>query len=179
MDIALEVLEAGAAHIELTTALDCPKPSVLAMLGRIKEAEDVLEIVFGDRSRTPPDEALIETGELFDSFLDPSKAESYLDQVSPTYEMAPASRRAEIIARCRIHIRKRELDEAASLLDDMPIGRPTNPGSESAELVTVAYLAVARGDPDADVQARDAEAMPRPGAHRWRRVASLLAALPD
>jgi DNA-binding SARP family transcriptional activator len=176
-EIAVEVLEGGAAHIEVTAArVACSQ--ALAMLGRTGEAEEVVRLAFADRSLTYDDPSLIETGELFDTFLGPARAESYLNQVSPRHEMTLTSRRMELLARCRLHIRRRQYDEAAALLQDMPPGLPTDPGSVSGRLVTAAYLAVARGDPTAAQQVHVAESHAQAqAAHRWRLIASLLSAL--
>lgn len=174
---ALEVLEAGSAQVEMTAAR-MARGEALAMLGRTGEAINALEIALAGVTPSPDNEALAEAGELFDSFLGPAQANRFLDQIGPPDELTPRMHRLELMARCIQSIRRRDYDLATEILSRLPENIATHPGSEAARLVAVAYLAVARGDATAvESAASAADHAGAQGAHRWRRVANLLAAL--
>jgi DNA-binding SARP family transcriptional activator len=174
---ALEVLEEGSAVIELVAAR-LVRAQAYAMMGQGELAEGVIESIYGEGISYHEDEVLIETGELFDSYLMPVVAESYLNRVAVDQLAPPAVRRLDSLTRCRLHTRRREFDAAAEQLARFPVERGTNPGTESARLTTAAYLAVARDQPGARSLAERAERHARAQqAHRWRRCAQLLIGL--
>jgi DNA-binding SARP family transcriptional activator len=179
VNAALEVLEGGSALIELVAAR-VVRAQAFAMMGQGDDAERAIASIYGGDVDYHEDEVLIETGELYDSYLSPAAAESYLNRVAVDETLPPAVRRLDSLTRCRLHTRRREFDTAADHLALFPMERGTNPGAEAARLTTAAYLAVARGDPDARVIARRAEELARlQQAHRWRRCAQLLIVLSE
>ena len=175
---ALEVLERGSVVIELVAAR-LVRAQAFAMMRPSDEAERAITSIYGDDSYHE-DEVLIETGELYDSYLSPVAAEGYLNRVAVDASSPPAVRRLDSLTRCRMHARRREFEAAAEHLARFPVERGTNPGTESARLATAAYLAVARGQPDARKVAQQAEQHARAQqAHRWRRCAQLLLLLSE
>jgi LuxR family maltose regulon positive regulatory protein len=179
VDAALEVLEGGSAVIELVAAR-VVRAQAFALIGKPDEAERAIASIYGDEFSFHEEEVLIETGELYDSYLSPVATESYLNRVADDESQPLAVRRLDSLTRCRFHARRREFDAAAAHLTRFPAVRGTNPGTESARLASAAYLAVARGDPDAGEVARGAELHARSQqAHRWRRCAQLLIVLSD
>jgi DNA-binding SARP family transcriptional activator len=145
----------------------------LTMLGRQQQATPDLELA----STLGQAEAALERADLSDSFGDPSGTWSQLEALDPEHLNA-SDRLALHLQLARYHARRGEHEKAGARMAEVQadiVG--LFPAQSSARLAAQAYVAVAGGSADAPALALDAyRAAKRQGAHRWRRIAEVLAA---
>ncbi|MGK2850017.1 MAG: BTAD domain-containing putative transcriptional regulator [Candidatus Limnocylindrales bacterium] len=173
---AIDALEAGSAVMELRAAR-MVKASVLATMGRLDDATNIVEGLLDETAGHDLTESSIESADLFDTFLDPSRSWSLIAQARQRESISVADRRSLCLVMARWFIRRREFGNARSALEAMPSGRPTAVAFSSQLLICRAYLAVAAGlDGGSDLALEAEAACQSQGAQRLRRVASLLVA---
>ena len=118
---------------------------------------------------------LTEAADVLNSSARPDSALALLDRIGHRSTLSLTDKRILSLTEARLHIRRREFDEAEASLAMYPAGRSTMLGHMAALDVTRGYLAAARGDPDAAKSLdRAVERAAAQGAHGMRRVGEIL-----
>ncbi len=176
LDDAADALEATSASIEMSS-LFVLRAAALAQVGRLDEADLLLNAALNRPDLRAEPDLVLEAAEYEDSYGDPDRARSLLDEADSAPGLSPKHKWLRALIGARYHVRRHRYAEAQALLSQFPDTDSTSPGLGVARLVDKAHLAMAVGGPAAlaaaDVAARTAR---RQRAHRSRRVADLLLA---
>jgi DNA-binding SARP family transcriptional activator len=173
---AIEVLEAGAAPMELQASIVI-RALVQTMLGNVEEATRTVASLLRSRDMPILDEVLIESADLLDSYLDPVRAMALLVPLLEKDQLTNEERRLRALALAKWHIRRDNMSQAEAALADYPASRSTTPGALASRLFVEAYLATRSHAPNALELASRAEIhAQRQGAQRWRRYSTVLRA---
>ena len=174
---ALMAFESASGLMELASAT-MAKAQVFARLGRIREAQELIDSLVDAEAGYQHTEVFAEAADTIDTFASRASALAILDRVGHPSTVTMADRRLLALTRARLYLRQRQFDEAAEALADYPAGRPTVAGQHAILAVTHAYLKVARGDQDAGEAAKQAaEQAALQGTDAMRRVGELLLGL--
>ncbi len=167
---AIWALGGTSSRIELSAAyMALAQP--LALLGRGAEANDAIDHAL----ELDEAEAVIEQGELADSYLDPDSAWAMLASLDGSPEWAAQERFA--IQSAVFHARRGRFDEARGLIPKTPTDNGVLMATATLMRVAAAYVAVASDSGNGFSLAREArQAAKAQGATRWRRTAELLEA---
>lgn len=177
LDKAIEAFDSSSAGIELAASRALRAP-LLARLGRMDEANRIIQSFVPPSQGFIENEVLIELGAVHDNFGSGERALSILSQVGPLDALSLAEQRLLAMTKCRWHVRRGEFELAEMQLGRFPRGLATTPGSGAEQRTTRAYLAVSRGDADGSRVAAEAAGFAQlQGARSWRRVAELLDAI--
>ena len=176
LDEASDALQASSAAIE-TSSLFVLRAAVLAQLGRLTEAEALVNAALDRPDLRTEADLVLEAAEYEDSYGDPDRATTFLDEADSFPALSLKHRWVRSLVGTRFLIRRRRYDEALEVLAEQDTPDATSPGLGVARLVDTAHLAAATGDPGASAAAGVArEAAQRQRAHRSRRIAELLVA---
>lgn len=179
VDEALQALETTSSSIERAAALVL-RAAILARQGRASEADAQIAAVLSDQTEHLEDETLIEAAETHNSFGSADAALVILDRLSGRAAATLIARRQLSNTRSTMLVRHGQFEAARQAFAEYPNGMATVVGGKSQRLVIDAYLALASGHSRAKQAAALAhDHAARQGAHAWRRLAELLAALSD
>src|SRR3954447_64967 len=166
---SIEALSETSSRIEHAAAL-MARANPLTLLGREAEARDAVEKAVSVDEM----EVAFERADLADSFTEPDSAWPMIDWLGERSGLGARAmsdlQRAWFFARRGRYV---EADEAAAAVKTME--QAVIPGMTSYVQLTLAYVAVASGAPDASKLSQVAyETARTQGATRWQRIADLL-----
>ena len=174
LEEALEAFGPGSGLMEVASAI-MVKAQVLARLGDVSEASAMINSLVDEGVGYQNNEVFAEAADVLDSFARRDSALALLDRVGHRSTLSPTDTRILALTEARVHIRRREFDEAEASLAAYPAGRSTMLGHTAALDVTRCYLAAARGDAGAAQSLdRAVERAASQGAHGMRRVGEIL-----
>ena len=176
LDEAGDALEGGSASIEIAS-LVVLRAAVLAQVGRGSDANSLVADAWGRQDLRAEADLVLEAAEYEDSYGDPSRATTLLDEADAIPSLSFKHRWLRALIGARYFTRRRRYQEARALLSEFHEAYSTSPGLGVSRLVDIAHLAAATEDPDAAMSAELARvASQEQRAHRSRRVADLLVA---
>ncbi len=171
---AMEGFESASGLLELTFAT-MAKAHILAKLGNMSAATDLIHRLVDRESTFQDNEILGEAAEVLDAFGPREAALAILDRVAHQSTLTVAEKRLLALTRAKHHLRRHEFDEAATALRDYPPGKSTVVGQHATFAMIRAYLKTSRGDVDAgeavDKATQEAGSQ---GVYAVRRVGELL-----
>jgi LuxR family transcriptional regulator, maltose regulon positive regulatory protein len=176
LDEASDALQASSAAIE-TSSLFVLRAAVLAQIGRLADAEALVNSALDRPDLRTEADLVLEAAEYEDSYGDPDRATTFLDEADSFPALSLKHRWVRSLVGTRFLMRRRRYDEALLMLGENGTTEATSPGLGVARLVDAAHLAASIEDPGASSAATIArEAAQRQRAHRSRRIADLLVA---
>ena len=176
LEEAAQAFEPSSAWIE-TAATLVLKGATLAQLGKVDEASTLSTITLRRPELRAEPDLLLETAEYEDSYGDPARAQSLLEEADSSGRLTAKHKSMRALIGARYMIRRKRFAEAESLLDLCTPAGGTSPAFGVARLVALAHYAVATGSDDADSLVRGAKSAAQGlRAHRWRRATDLLLA---
>ncbi len=148
VELALSAFDAASSLLERASAT-MAKAQVLARLGRMDEARDLIRALVDHGGPYQQNETYAEAADVLDAFDSRESALAILDRVGNSSTITIADRRHLALTQARLHLRAHRFDEGAQALATFVPGQPTVMGQSAMLAVTTAYLTVARGDEDA------------------------------
>lgn len=169
---AIDSLSTSSSGNELAAAWVL-KASIVAFMGRITDARQLLVEPGADLRHSARSEFLAESADIEALFGDVATARHLLREIDES--MTRSSRETEELARIVLDLRDGLYEYAATAADALAIGRPSlNAGHGSRALATQAMAFVLAGRTDAEIAARRAlKSAERQNARLWRELASL------